>query len=144
MTLDADEIRSTFRWLDSAKHTGLSNLTKDEMYDYGEMMAPGGLLLAQMMGEKLSLKTGQTVLDLGCGRGQTSAFLSNNFGVKVFSVDLWISNAERLKKARQFGVESLITPLQGNVTRGLPSEFTNFDAIFSMQSFHTFGTKKAF
>ena len=142
MNLQADEIRSAFRQLDSARLAALSNLTKDEIYDNGEMMAPGGLLLAQMMAEKLSLKTGQTVLDLGCGRGQTSAFLSHNFGVKVVSVDLWISNAERLKKARQFGVENLITTLQGDVTRGLPSEFTNFDAIFSMQSFHTFGTKK--
>lgn len=141
MTLNADEIRSTFRRLDSAKHIGLSNLTKDEIYDNGEMMASGGLLLAQMMAEKMSLKAGQTVLDLGCGRGQTSAFLAANFGVKVVSLDLWISNRERLEKAKQCGVESLITPLQGDITRGLPAEFANFDAIFAMQSFHTFGTR---
>jgi len=141
MIPSADEIRSTFRQLDSARLAALSNLTKDEMYDNGEMMAPGGLLLAQMMAEKMSLKAGQTVLDLGCGRGQTSAFLASNFGVKAVSVDLWIGNEERSKKAEQFGVESLITSLQGDITRGLPAEFANFDAIFAMQSFHTFGTK---
>ena len=102
MTQNADEIRSTFRQLDSARLAALSNLTKDEMYDNGEMMAPGGLLLAQMMAEKMSLKAGQTVLDLGCGRGQTSAFLASNFGVKAVSVDLWIGNEERSKKVIWF------------------------------------------
>lgn len=118
----------------------MPNLSRDEVYDNGEMMAPGGLLLAQTMAERLELKAGETVLDLGCGRGQTSAYLARDFGVNVVSVDLWISNAERLEKARQFGVETAITPLQGDVRRGLPKEFGNFDAIFAMQSFHTFGT----
>jgi SAM-dependent methyltransferase len=139
MTPNADKIRSTFRRLDSARHPALSDLTRDEMYDNGEMMAPGGLLLAEMMAQKMSLKAGQTVLDLGCGRGQTSVYLASKYETKVVSVDLWISNEERMQKAVQGGVENLITPLQGDIKRGLPSGFGNFDAIFSMQSFHTFG-----
>ncbi len=46
-----------------------------------------------------------------------------------------------MKKAEKLKVEHLTTPLQGDITRGLPLEFRNFDAIFCMQSFHTYGTK---
>ncbi len=92
---NADEVRLTFRLIDSAKYNALSNLSKDEIYDDGEMMAPGGLLLAELMAETLSLKVGQTVLDLGCGRGQTSAFLAARYGVNVVSVDLWIGKVRK-------------------------------------------------
>lgn len=110
------------------------------MYDNGEIMAPGGLFLAKTMADRLGLHPGDTVLDLGCGRGQSSAFLAAKYGVNVVSVDLWISSEERRSKAAQAGVVSQITPLQGDIKRGLPNGFCGFDAIFAMQSFHTFGT----
>ncbi|MEQ1923958.1 MAG: methyltransferase domain-containing protein [Pyrinomonadaceae bacterium] len=116
------------------------DLTRDEMYDNGEMMAPGGLFLAKMMADKLDLRPGQKVLDLGCGRGQSSVFLAAKYRVNVVSVDLWVGSEERRSKAAKAGVVSLITPLQGDIKRGLPSGFGEFDAIFALQSFHTFGT----
>ena len=136
----ADEIRSAFRRLDSARHRALPNLTRDEIYDNGEMMAPGGLFLAKLMADKLDLRPGSTVLDLGCGRGQSSAFLAAKYGVNVVSVDLWIGSEERRSKAAQAGVVSQITPLQGDIKRGLPDGIGRFDVIFALQSFHTFGT----
>ena len=136
----ADEIRSAFRVLDPAKHPYLLDLTRDEMYDNGETMAPGGLFLAKIMADKLDLRPGQKVLDLGCGRGQSSVFLAAKYRVNVVSVDLWVGSEERRSKAAQAGVESQITPLQGDIKRGLPSGLGGFDAIFAMQSFHTFGT----
>ncbi|MEQ1607263.1 MAG: methyltransferase domain-containing protein [Pyrinomonadaceae bacterium] len=118
----------------------MPNLTRDEIYDNGEMMAPGGLFIAKLMADKLDLRPGSTVLDLGCGRGQSSVFLAAKYRVNVVSVDLWVGSEERRSKAAQAGVESQITPLQGDVKRGLPNGFGGFDAIFGMQSFHTFGT----
>ena len=136
----ADEVRSTFQRLDPARHPSLLDLTRDEMYDNGEMMAPGGLFLSKMMADKLDLRPGQKVLDLGCGRGQSSVFLAAKYSVYVVSVDLWIGSEERSSKAAQADVEYQITPLQGDIKRGLPSGYGGFDAIFAMQSFHTFGT----
>ncbi len=136
----AEEIRSAFRRLDPARHKALPNLTRDEIYDNGEMMAPGGLFLAKLMADKLDLRPGSTVLDLGCGRGQSSVFLAAKYKVNVVSVDLWIGSEERRSNAAQAGVASQITPLQGDIKRGLPGGFGGFDAIFAMQSFHTFGT----
>lgn len=136
----ADEVRSALRRLDPARLPALPTLTRDEMYDNGEMMAPGGLFIAKLMADKLDLRPGSTVLDLGCGRGQSSVFLAAKYIVNVVSVDLWVGSEERRSKAAQAGVESQITPLQGDIKRGLPSDFGEFDAIFAMQSFHTFGT----
>lgn len=136
----ADEVRSAFRRLDPAMHPYLLDLTRDEMYDNGEIMAPGGLLLAKVMADQLDLQPGDNILDLGCGRGQSSVFLATKYRVNVVSVDLWIGNEERTQQARRAGVESRVSPFYGDIRRGLPADYGEFDAIFAMQSFHTFGT----
>lgn len=38
-------------------------------------------------------------------------------------------------------MEARITPLQGDIRRGLPIERESLDAIFCMQAFHCFGTQ---
>ena len=141
--LTAKEIQASFRRLTPERHPILNGLTPDEIYDGGSWMAPGGLLLANLMAEQLCLKAGERVLDLGCGRGQSSVFLAAEYGAQVVSVDLWVGPAERRRRAVEASVGSQITPLQGDIGRGLPAEFENFDAIFCMQSFHCFGTKVA-
>ncbi len=58
------------------------------------MMGPNAWLVAEELTAGLSLKKGMRVLDLGCGRGLTSVFLAEKFGVQVFAVDLWTSATE--------------------------------------------------
>lgn len=115
----------------------------DEVHGNGDWMAPGGLALAQLMAEQLALKRGQRILDLGCGRGQSSVFLARRYGVQVVSVDLWISAGERNRRAVEAGVGSHVVSLQGDIRRGLPQQFGSFDAIFCLQAFHCFGTNRA-
>jgi cyclopropane fatty-acyl-phospholipid synthase-like methyltransferase len=64
-------------------------------------MGPGGLYLAARMARTLSLKAGNTVMDLGCGRGATSVFLARKFGVNVVAVDWWISSNEVYSRTRE-------------------------------------------
>ena len=52
------------------------------------MMGPNAWLIAEELTANLHLKRGMRVLDLGCGRGLTSVFLAEKFGVQVFAVDL--------------------------------------------------------
>lgn len=135
------QIESHCRRLDPARHPALRHWSRDEMYDDGQMMAPGGLLLASTLADALSLRAGERVLDLGCGRGQTSIFLASYYLSQVTSLDLWIGTRERQEKAAAAGVERHITALQGDVRRGLPLERESLDAIFCMQAFHCFGTQ---
>lgn len=134
-------IRASCRWLDDERHPVLRRLSRDVVYDDGAGMAPGGLLLAEMLADELSLKGGDRVLDIGCGRGQSSVFLASRYHAQVVSVDLWIDPLERQIRAANAGVEALITPLQGDIGRGVPIEAGSLDAIFCMQSFHCFGTR---
>lgn len=141
--LTAAEIQASFRRLAPERHSILRRESRDAVYDNGNWMAPGGLLLAELMSDQLAVKSGQRVLDLGCGRGQSSIFLASRHGAEVVSVDLWISAAERKLGADEAGVGSRITPLQGDIGRGLPAGFGRFDAIFCLQSFHCFGARSS-
>jgi SAM-dependent methyltransferase len=119
----------------------LGQLSRDVIYDDGAGMAPGGLLLAQMLADELSIEDGAKVLDLGCGRGQSSVYLATRHRAQVTSLDMWIGVDERQRRAIGAGVGAQVTALQGDVRRGLPIAAGSLDAIFCMQAFHCFGTQ---
>lgn len=141
--VDAARIRSTFRRLTPERHPILAQCTRDVVYDEGRCMAPGGLILVDAIGRQLALQPGQSVLDLGCGRGQSSIYLAARYGVSVTSVDLWITADERRRAAAAAGQAHRITPWQGDIRRGLPPGAQRFDAIVCAQAFHLFGTTAA-
>lgn len=137
----AEDVLGGFRRLTPQRHPMLHVTSRDKIYDECNWMAPGGLLLAGRMAEQLSLCPGERVLDLGCGRGQSSVFLASMYGTEVVSLDLWVSASERQQAAVEASVGGLVTPMQGDIARGLPAGLGGFDAIFCMQSFHCFGTR---
>lgn len=136
------DIAQAFRRLSPERYPLLAHVTRDEVYDRGRWMAPGGLLLARLLADHLSLHSGSTVVDLGCGRGQSSVLLARDYGASVVSVDLWISAAERQQAAMAAGVAERITALQGDIRRGLPQGGPPVDGIFCLQAFHTFGAHR--
>ena len=72
--------------------------------------ASGGanaLWLTEWLTEGLDLKPGMRVLDLGCGRANSSIFLHREFGVQVWATDLWFSASENLRSA--FGMPASMT-----------------------------------
>ena len=78
------------------------------------------------------------VLDLGCGRGLTSAYLADTFGVQVFALDLWIPATENYLRFRELGLDSRIIPLHGDAWN-MPFAEEYFDAVVSIDSYHYFG-----
>lgn len=130
---------SSFRHLDPARHPFLKGKSRDEIYDRGRFMAPGGLLLFHEMVEAFDLDPGARILDLGCGRGQSTELLARRFDADVTGVDLWISEEERTERLALKGSAAKIRHIQADIRRGLPCRAQTFDCVFSMQSFHTFG-----
>ncbi|MFJ4617611.1 class I SAM-dependent methyltransferase [Streptomyces sp. NPDC088812] len=79
--------------------------------------------------EVLALKSGDTVLDLGCGSGGNLAHLAT-LGTKAVGVDL---SPAQLAKARERWPDADGTELhQGDAVAYLAETFTLFDAVFSV------------
>jgi cyclopropane fatty-acyl-phospholipid synthase-like methyltransferase len=97
------------------------------------------LRLTEWLTEKLDLRPGMRVLDLGCGRAASSIFLHREFGVQVWATDLWFDPAENLERIRDAGMENAVFPIHADA-RSLPFEKEFFDAVVSIDSFVYYGT----
>jgi cyclopropane fatty-acyl-phospholipid synthase-like methyltransferase len=87
----------------------------------------------------MNLKKGDFILDLGCGRGESSIFLAKHFDVKVFAVDLWTSSTVLSQKITKRGFRHKIIPLNLDARKPFPFAQEYFDAIFCMNSLSFFG-----
>lgn len=58
---------------------------------------PGGLDLTKELFKTVKMNSNSHILDVGCGTGQTAAFLASQYGVKVTGID---SNPIMVEKAR--------------------------------------------
>lgn len=104
--------------------------------------ASGGansLWLTEWLSKAIDLNPGMRVLDLGCGRANSSIFLHREFGVQVWATDLWYSASENIQRVRDAGVENGVFPIRADA-RSLPFSEGFFDAILSIDSFMYFGT----
>ena len=97
------------------------------------------LWLTEWLSEKLDLKPGMRVLDLGCGRAMSSIFLHREFGVQVWAVDMMVSASENAERIRDAGMADQIFPIHADA-RELPFANDFFDAIISIDSFFYYGT----
>lgn len=104
--------------------------------------ASGGanaLLLTEWLAQKLTLREGMRVLDLGCGRAASSIFLHREFGVQVWAADLWFDPTENLDRIRDAGAGDGVFPMRADA-RALPFASDFFDVIVSIDSFLHYGT----
>ena len=134
-----DLVQTSFCRVDRAKYPELAAYNRDDIYGHGDNMAPGALFLATQMARALDAAPDQLVLDLGCGKGDSSIFLANAFGARVVAADLWIPRTFLEEKFESRGCGDGTTAVHLDVRRGLPFETGRFDAIFCMQALHSFG-----
>lgn len=127
------------RRLDPRDFPEVASYPWDAIYGHGDNMAPGGLYLASRMTRSADLEPGDLVLDIGCGKGDSSLFLARHFGVRVICFDLWTESNSLRKKFDREGYGAEILPLDLDATRKLPFPDDYFDSLFCMQALHSFG-----
>jgi len=93
--------------------------------------------------EKIRLKPGMRVLDLGCGKAVSSVFLATEFGVQVWAVDDAISATDNLERIKEGNCEDKVFPIQADA-RALPFAEAYFDAILVVDSYTYFGTDEKY
>jgi len=129
--VDVTELVQVDRYPLSAKYDPAWVLSLD--------MGPHPLWQLEDLLADLALRPGSRVLDLGCGKGATSVFLSRECDVDVVAFDLWIDEDELRSNLEGQGVTDRVTPINGDV-RDLPFRDREFDAIVSIDAFEYFGT----
>lgn len=117
--------------------------TYDPIFVRDNMMGPNAMKTLEELSSYLELKPGMRVLDLGCGRGLTSIFLSKEFGVKVFAVDLWINAEDNFKRFKDFGLEDSIIPLHLDA-HNMPFAAGYFDMAVCVDAYHYFGAEAGY
>jgi cyclopropane fatty-acyl-phospholipid synthase-like methyltransferase len=103
------------------------------------LMGPNVLWLAESLMQVMPLDAGARVLDLGSGKAVSSIFLAKEFGVEVWSADLWIKPTDNWLRIKQAGVEEQVFPIFAEA-HALPFAEGFFDAIVSFDAYHYFGT----
>ncbi len=102
-------------------------------------MGPHPLWLVEWLCERVELRPGMRVLDLGCGKALTSIFLAKEFGVRVWAADWWIGPDKNWQRIVEAGVGDLVTPLRVEA-HALPYAQGFFDAVVSVDAYQYFGT----
>ena len=102
------------------------------------------LWLIEWLTEKMALKPGMRVLDMGCGKAGSSIWLAQEFGVEVWAVDLWTpatDNMQRIDLYAKLGLgnQGRVIPLHCDL-RSLPFPAESFDVIVAVDSYFYVGT----
>ena len=106
-------------------------------------MGPNVVWLTEWLCEKMELKPGMRVLDMGCGKALSSIFLAKEYGVQVWANDLWISASENWQRIKEAGLENQVYPIHAEA-HALPYADEFFDAIVSIDSYQYYGTDDLF
>ena len=75
-----ENVLNTFSYTKSAKYTDLNII-------YSECSGPGGLQLAEFMAEKMHVRPGARLLDIGIEHGYQTCFLAREYDAFVIGID---------------------------------------------------------
>jgi SAM-dependent methyltransferase len=139
---DLRQWATSYRSPNRADYPELYGYTREEIYE--DCMGGGALYLVARMARTMRASPGDIVLDLGCGKGTTSIFLTRHFGTRVLAVDLWTDATFLDQKFSARGYRDRIVSLQLDVTGRLPFADRYFDAIFCMNSLSFYGDSVGF
>ncbi|WP_246938509.1 class I SAM-dependent methyltransferase [Bacillus pinisoli] len=106
-------------------------------YSYTDLLAlfgiggahPGGLTLTRAVLDELPINEETALLEVGCGTGQTTAYLAHHFPCRLYAIDQHPVMIEKTRK-RLLGKQDSISLLEGSA-EDLPFVDNKFDYILS-------------
>lgn len=109
------------------------------------MMGPNSVRVLEELFDRYPPQSASNdlILDLGCGTGLTSLVIARETGAKVYANDLWVDAEENRKRFAQWGVGAQVIPVCGDANV-LPFEKKQFNALFSIDSYHYFAGFEGF
>ena len=116
-------------------------ISDDKNLDYlkATMMGPNAMRVSEELSSYLTIKKDTRVLDLACGMGLSTLFLTQKYKVTVFAADLWISPSENYERFKSIGIDDRAIPVSVDATKGLPFARGYFDILFTVGGYHYFG-----
>jgi cyclopropane fatty-acyl-phospholipid synthase-like methyltransferase len=122
-------------------------LNKYKNYDTdfinNNLMGPNVIKIVEEITEKLDIKEGMRVLDLGCGNALSSIFIAKEYGATVYATDLWIPATDNFERVNIMGLENKVIPIHANA-HSLPYADGFFDVAVCFNSYHYFGTNERY
>lgn len=109
------------------------------------MMGPNSVIVLEELFSQcpLQFSSDDLILDLGCGKGLTSLVIAKETGAKVYANDLWISADENRNRFIQWEIDKQVIPVCEDANN-LRFEEKQFNALFSVDSYHYFAGSKGF
>ena len=109
----------------------MSQFPRTARYDHDwirstESGGANSLWLTEWLAERLDLRPGMRILDLGCGKAASSIFLHREFGAQVWATDLWFSADDNLQRIRGAGAGESVFPIHAEA-HALPFAADFFD-----------------
>lgn len=83
------------------------------------------------------------VLDLGCGTGLTSLFITRETGATVYANDLWIPLEANRERFAAWNMQQQLIPVHEDANC-LSFQKEMFSAVISIDAYHYFGGKEGF
>ncbi|NND67057.1 MAG: class I SAM-dependent methyltransferase, partial [Halioglobus sp.] len=117
----------------------------DLVHIYSQCSGPGGLRMAEFLGDRIGLREGMRVLDVGIFRGIQTCFLAKEYGCNMVAIDPWTDEfglntdgrpyiEHLMDNARDWGVEDQVMGLQLAMPDSKFADGT-FDAVYSSTAF---------
>lgn len=124
------------------------NYSKSQKYDTNfiseNIMGPNPMKLTEELMKNHPFHKGDTIMDLGCGKGVTSIFLAKEYDLRVFATDLWIAPTENYQRFCKFGLSrEQIIPIHAEA-HDLPYAEEFFDGVVTIDSYHYFGREDGY
>lgn len=100
---------SNYNYKKSKKYTDLSDI-------YKNCSGPGGLKLTEFLADKMNVKQGDKVLDVGTNNGYQTCFMAKEYSPFIVGIDPWGDSVNKLmNNARKWGVEGNIIGIKTGV-----------------------------